>query len=91
MGPLRSKGGLEPAVVIESDEAVVNERGEFFVFGSGEGAGFPVTRVERDFGDLQFDTQRAAVFRMPGGEGMDGREQEKDGDSRDYFMGARSG
>jgi hypothetical protein len=64
VGPLQGKGGLEAAVFVESDEAVVEERGEFFAIAGGQRPGLPGARIERNGGDRQFDAQRPAITRM---------------------------
>jgi hypothetical protein len=77
VGPLDGKGGLEVAVVVKANEPIVEESGEFHIFGGGNGAGFPLARVERGFGELDFEAERAAVDGVFGSEEVCRSEDEK--------------
>jgi hypothetical protein len=66
--PIRGERRLEVTVVVESEEAVIEESGEFCVFSGGDRAGFPFAWIEGDLRDLQFEAERAAIDGVFGGE-----------------------
>jgi hypothetical protein len=74
--PVGGECGLEAAVVIEGEQAVVDEGRELGIFASGDGAGLPFARIEGDFVELEFDAEGAAVLGMLGGESDDREEKE---------------
>jgi hypothetical protein len=59
---------LEAAVIVESEQAVVEQGRELGILTSGDGAGLPFARIEGDFGELEFDAEGAAVLGMLSGE-----------------------
>jgi hypothetical protein len=78
--PLDGDSGLEVAVIVKDEEPIVEKSGELGVLGvfcSGNGAGFPLARVEGGFGGLEFEAERAAVDRVFGGEQIGGSEEEQ--------------
>ena len=78
VGPFRSESGLKPAVVVEGQQAIIDEDSELFVLSGGRGTRFPFARVERDGGDAKNDAQGSAVCRALGGVcGGSGKKREE--------------
>src|SRR5208337_4353911 len=77
--PLDCQGRLESSVIVESDEAIVNQRGQLFVFARGKRAAFPFARIEGSTGREQFNAQGSTIARALGGACRGGREQKEQG------------
>ena len=54
---------MEPAVIVEGNQTVVDQRGQPFVFGGSDGARFPLARIELETAGVQFHTKRSAILR----------------------------
>lgn len=67
VGPFGGESGLKSAVVVEGQQAVIDEDGELLVLRGGKGAGLPFARVERNRGGAKDNAQSSAVNRALGG------------------------